>query len=158
MHVSVTVREPPLLEKLALGCSLQQGHSNTAPFYCWFACDITAATLVVKNKSISLGTKLYFHLTSSRKRSTVLTPNMAKWLHSCKPRIPSKKEFYFSTKKNDKMSFFHFKVPSLWIGDNSGSCHLIKVNERTLLLDDRRNWNIIMFHNGNLYEIRSKSW
>ena len=98
MHISVTVREPPLLEKLALGCSLQQGHSNTAPFYCWFACDITAATLVVKNKSISLlsalGTKLSFHLTSSRKRSTVLTPSMAKWSHSGKPRIRSKKEFY----------------------------------------------------------------
>ena len=109
MHVSVTVREPPLLEKLALGCSLQQGHSNTAPFYCWFSCDITAATLVVKNKSISLGTKLYFHLTSSRKLSTVLTPNMAKWLHSCKPRIPSKKEFYFSTKKTIKSPFFTFK-------------------------------------------------
>ena len=43
-------------------------------FYCWFARDVAAAMLVVKNKSISLlweqtflGTKLYFHVNSSRK-------------------------------------------------------------------------------------------
>ena len=67
--------------------------------------------LVVKNKSISLlsalETKLYFHVTSSRKHSTVLTPNMAKWSHGCKPRIPSKKEF-IDKKNGKKVSFFHF--------------------------------------------------
>ena len=41
MHVSVTVRELPLLEKVVLDCSLQQGHNNIPPFY-FFACDITA--------------------------------------------------------------------------------------------------------------------
>ena len=34
-----------------------------------------------------LGTKLYFHVNSSRKYSFVLTPNMATLSHGCKPRI-----------------------------------------------------------------------
>ena len=58
--------------------------------YCWFACDVTAAMLLVKNKSISLlwlGTKLYFHVNTSRKNSIVLDPNMAALSRGCKPRI-----------------------------------------------------------------------
>ena len=34
-----------------------------------------------------LGTKVYFHVNSSRKKSIVLTPNMAALSHGCKPRI-----------------------------------------------------------------------
>ena len=34
-----------------------------------------------------LGTKLYFHVNSSRKNSIVLTPNMAALSRGCKPRI-----------------------------------------------------------------------
>ena len=34
-----------------------------------------------------LGTKLYFHVNSSRKYSFVLTPNMATLSHGCKPKI-----------------------------------------------------------------------
>ena len=34
-----------------------------------------------------LGTKLHFHVHSSRKSSTVLTPNMAALSRGCKPRI-----------------------------------------------------------------------
>ena len=35
-----------------------------------------------------LGTKLYFHVNTSRKYSFVLTPNMAALSRGCKPRIP----------------------------------------------------------------------
>ena len=54
----------------------------------WFARDVTAAMLVVKNKIISppLGTKLYFYVNSSRKNSIVLTPNMTALSSGCKPR------------------------------------------------------------------------
>ena len=34
-----------------------------------------------------LGTKLYFHVNSSEKKSIVLTPNMAALSRGCKPRI-----------------------------------------------------------------------
>ena len=34
-----------------------------------------------------LGTKLYFHVNSSRKYSFVLTPNMAALSRGCKPRM-----------------------------------------------------------------------
>jgi len=34
-----------------------------------------------------LGTKLYFHVNSSRKNSIVLTPNMAALTCGCEPRI-----------------------------------------------------------------------
>ena len=34
-----------------------------------------------------LGTKLHFHVNSSRKYSFVLTPNMAALSRACKPRI-----------------------------------------------------------------------
>ena len=37
-----------------------------------------------------LGTKLYFHVNSSRKNSIVLTPNMAALSRGCKPRILEK--------------------------------------------------------------------
>ena len=46
--------------------------------------------LVVKNKSIifsPLGTKLYFHVNSSRKNSVVLTPNIAALSRGSKPRM-----------------------------------------------------------------------
>ena len=59
--------------------------------YYWFASDVTAAMLLVKNKSMSspLGTKLYFHVNFSSKISIVLTPNMAALSRGCKPRIGS---------------------------------------------------------------------
>lgn len=111
MHVSVTVREPPLLEKVVLDCSLQQGHNNIPPFY-FFACDITAAKLVVNNKSISLpsalGTKLYFYVTSSRTNSTVLTPNMAKWSHGLQTKNTKPKRIYIDKKMIRKSLFFTF--------------------------------------------------
>ena len=48
----------PIVARITLGSS-----------NCWFARDVTAAMLVVKNKSLSLlGTKLYFHVNSSRKK------------------------------------------------------------------------------------------
>ena len=55
----------------------------------WFAHDVTAAMLVVKNKSISLLWELNsnFHLNSLRKNSIVLTPNMTALSRGCKPRI-----------------------------------------------------------------------
>ena len=37
--------------------------------------------------SLPLGTKLYFHVNSSRQISIVLTPNIAALLRGCKPRI-----------------------------------------------------------------------
>ena len=40
-----------------------------------------------KKLSSPLGTKLYFHVNSSRKNSILLTPNMAALSHGCKPRI-----------------------------------------------------------------------
>ena len=56
--------------------------------YCWFARDVTAAMLVVKNKGISLLWELlYFHANSSRKYSFALAPNMAALLRGYKPRI-----------------------------------------------------------------------
>ena len=68
----------------------QEGLS-TPYFNCWFARDVTAAMLVggQEQKHFSpLGTKLNFHVNSSRKYSFVLTPNMAALSRGCKPRIP----------------------------------------------------------------------
>ena len=45
-----------------------------------FACDVTAAMLVVMQEQMHfspLGTEIYFHVNSSRKNSVVLIPNMA---------------------------------------------------------------------------------
>ena len=49
--------------------------------YCWFARDVMAAMLAVKNKSISICCKL-------NSIFIVLTNNMAGMLRGCKPRIP----------------------------------------------------------------------
>ena len=48
--------------------------------YCWFARDVTAAMYVSGQEQKHFappGTKLYFHVNSSKKNSIVLTPNMA---------------------------------------------------------------------------------
>ena len=57
--------------------------------YRWFAREVTAVMLVVKNKGFFLlATKLHFHVNSSRKnKSIALTPNMAAMSRGCKPRI-----------------------------------------------------------------------
>ena len=66
-----------------------------------------------------LGTKLYFHVNSSRKYSFVLTPNMAALSHGCKPRIVHKKKSCASKLqklvKGDKIDIrkdyqYHFHV------------------------------------------------
>ena len=55
------------LPRRAIVARVTIGSSN-----CWFARDVTAAMLVVKNKSLSLpGTKLYFQVNSSSKNSIV---------------------------------------------------------------------------------------
>ena len=66
--------------------------------YCWFTRDVTAAMLVVKNKSISLlwATKLYFHVNSSRKYAIVLTRNMAALPSGCQPLDLVKKWIEYS--------------------------------------------------------------
>ena len=68
--------------------------------YCWFARDVTAAMLVVKKKSTSLLGELesYFHVNFSRKKSIVLTPNMAALSRGWKSRIRSggRKEIWVS--------------------------------------------------------------
>ena len=53
------------------------GHKQFSFPTCWFACDITAAMLVIKNKSISF------------QRFVVLTTNMAAFSSGSKPRILS---------------------------------------------------------------------
>ena len=54
----------------------------------WFARDVTAAMLVIKNKSMPLlGTKLYFDVNSSRKNFIVLTPAWPLCHVVSKPRI-----------------------------------------------------------------------
>ena len=74
-------------------CLYYNGYLSVRPRkatrYCWFVRDLTAAMLVVKNKKhfSPLGTKLNFHVNSSRKYSFVLTPNMAALSRGCKPRI-----------------------------------------------------------------------
>ena len=47
--------------------------------YCWLACDVTAAMLVVKNKNqfSPQETQLYFQVNSLRNISIVLTLNVA---------------------------------------------------------------------------------
>ena len=71
--------------RMSVGLFSRTAAGNRA--YCWFTRDVTAAMLVVKNKSISLlwATKLYFHVNSSRKYSVVLTRNMAAWPRGCQP-------------------------------------------------------------------------
>ena len=69
---------------------MKQRVGKAQVIYCWFARDVTAAMLLVKKEQkpfSPLGTKLYFHVNSSRKYSFVLTPNMAALLRGCKPRI-----------------------------------------------------------------------
>ena len=56
--------------------------------YCWFACDVMVAMLLVKSKSTSLplGTKPYFSCKFFEKK-IVLTTNIAALSRGCKPRI-----------------------------------------------------------------------
>ena len=57
--------------------------------YCWFARDVTSAQVGgQEQKHFSLlGTKLYFHVNSSRRNSIVLIPNIAALSRGYKPRI-----------------------------------------------------------------------
>ena len=54
--------------------------------YCWFACDVTAAMLMVKKKAFSpLGTKHHFHVNSSRKKILLYWPThgcLVTWLQT----------------------------------------------------------------------------
>ena len=57
---------------------------------CWFAHDVRSAMLIGGQEQkhfCLLGTKLYFHVNSSRKNSVLLTPNMAALSCGCTPRI-----------------------------------------------------------------------
>ena len=56
---------------------------------CWFALDVTAAMLVIKNKSISLRWELNAIFMQILQDSIVLTTNMAALSHGWKPRIVS---------------------------------------------------------------------
>ena len=54
---------------------LKQSKQAFTILNCWFARDVTVAMLVVKNKSIPpLGTKLCFHVNSSRKETLLFRP------------------------------------------------------------------------------------
>ena len=61
---------------------------KSEPLYYWFAGDVTAAILVVKNKQkhfISLGSNLNFHLNPSRKQFYCIDPQhgrLVTWLQT----------------------------------------------------------------------------
>ena len=65
--------------------SFHKCKSCVLPVYTWCHCGHVGGQ---EQKHFSpLGTKLYFHVNSSRKNSVVLTPNMAVLSRGCKPRM-----------------------------------------------------------------------
>ena len=71
-----------------------KGHINNETIYK----NITIDHLIYK-----LGTKLYFHVNSSRKNYIVLIPNMAALSCGCKPRIQSN----YTTEKGKRLIEIH---------------------------------------------------
>ena len=64
-----------------------------------------------------LGTKLYFHVNSSRKYSFVLTPNMAALSRGCKPRIGTLSKYDDDGSENvvKKMNLPSFKLNRVYL-------------------------------------------